>query len=190
MGRTAEATVAEIEAAFAAAKRFVARWPDRQTVARADEVVQDAVVAGWSASGRSLRRSEKLGSFVRTVARRLRSRVVRGCAEQVGTLRSPAHLDSWHGIESVACRSDTVSVAGRRIPATSLASWLWMLLDSRCDLGSRMLQRYYEGFSCTEIADRFESTTGCVQARVHRARQSLWEEAIARIVRGDGPCEM
>jgi DNA-directed RNA polymerase specialized sigma24 family protein len=182
-----------VEQGWCAAMAFLARWSDPPTCAAREDLASRAVAEAWVVRGQ-LRRAGAFHAYVRTIARRLRCREV----AEAGRRRIACDVDpdsfaeerSWGFGADPAHQRPTVSVAGRSIAAESLRSWLWRRLRERRDVGSVALQRFCEGFSCAELADRFELTESNLKMRMHRSRETLRREIVRAVADGVVEAEM
>jgi DNA-directed RNA polymerase specialized sigma24 family protein len=50
-------------------------------------------------------------------------------------------------------------------------------------LNSRILMSYYEGFTCAELAVRYDLTTDSVKVRVHRSRRRIKQLLATQVAR-------
>ncbi len=68
-----------------------------------------------------------------------------------------------------------------------MVSRSWMLeqlegvLAFQTPLNIAILMAYYQGFSCSELAERYEMPEECVKVRIHRSRLRVRREFEARV---------
>jgi RNA polymerase sigma factor (sigma-70 family) len=155
--------------AWTESRSYLRRWSDPLTRAARDDLAQETAVAAM----RQLVRQRDRGAFsaaVRTIARRLRSRVLRA---EDRPLQGVAEGDLGEWPAPVLPPAPQLLVAGRLVPQP----WLLLRLDRVLTTISRtnrlLLLGFYEGFSCSELAERFGLSADAVKVRLHRCRQRL-----------------
>lgn len=163
--------------AYRIAEEFLRRWGgDLSSACREDCVAETAVRAVHAWGG--LRDKERYPACVRTIARRQRARVVR---DRVREVPVDALVDDVPALDEPA---QTLWVAGLRVSRDALIAALPRMLGSLTPLNARLLMSYYEGFSCTELAERHHLSDDSVRMRIHRSRQ-LVRRLFERMAAGD-----
>lgn len=163
----------QIEAALGAATSFLARWQDCFTNANREELGQDAVVLAltrWS----TLRDKGRFHAFVRTIARRRRATAL-GSRTKLPTVSIDAN---WHLADQIVAKmpeEEEFRIAGDWVPRAELIDALPSALERLTRLNAALLMGYYEGFTCGELAGRYELTPENVKVRIHRARRRVRE---------------
>jgi len=149
---------------------FLGRWADPLTHRERDDLAQEAVLVAWR-NKKALREPHRLGAFVRTVARRLRARAVRS------SLRNP---EEWLAGDETAVwpeaqpgKARQLRIGHRLVPEDWLLDCLQVCLRRLGSTNRRLLASFYEGFSCSELSDRFGLSEAAVKVRLHRGRASL-----------------
>ncbi len=174
----------ELAAAYAIANDFLDRWGDGFTRSHRDALSQLAALTAvrrWS----TLRDRGRFPAFVRTIARRERAHAVRA------EVRFRAHsIDSDCVLAEQLCHPNpeqtSYSVAGTWVDQKELMRLMPRALDSLSRLNQRLLMSYYEGFSCQELAERFDLTEESVKLRIHRSRRGLKRVFEARVITETG----
>lgn len=150
------------------ATNWLRRYPDAWTREHRDDMAQEAVVHAWQWSARA-RDLERLSAAVRTIATRVRGRWMR-----VVRFVQPAP-DAAHLIPAVEQPPPTghYQIAGRRVPAPHALPWVSAALERLPRIDRELLLGFYEGFCCTELAERYGRSLPCVKTRIHRARRRV-----------------
>jgi DNA-directed RNA polymerase specialized sigma24 family protein len=159
----------ELLDALGIAEEFLHRWDDSITVAERDDLrVESALLAvqGWD----RLRDKNRFAAYVRTIARRQRAQAVRQRlrVERVG-LRFGNEVREE--LEQPQVEQKWFEVAGHWIQQRDMLQLLPDLLARLNPLNARLLMGYYEGFSCAELAGRFDISIDVVKVRIHRTRR-------------------
>ena len=161
---------------------FLGRWSDPLTHRERGDLAQEAVLVAWRNKA-ALRVPARLGAFVRTVARRLRARAVRS---------SLRHPEEWLAgdetavfQESNAGDSPHVRVGRDLVPQDWLMDRLQACLEQLGSTNRRLLIGFYEGFSCSELSDRYGLSEAAVKVRLHRGR-SVLRQKLEALVRAAG----
>lgn len=167
--------------ALRSAWAFLSRWRDPVTVDCREDMAQQAAIIAWQEHDR-MRDPARLTALVRTVCRRIRYRnlvkrrrrpIVSLDAEDELSRRIPAEPESDADID----------VAGTTVSMTWMLGQLENVLGYQSPLNRSMLMAYYQGFSCSELADRYQIPQACVKVRLHRSRRRVRREFEARIGR-------
>ena len=160
---------------------FLSRWRDQVTVESREDMAQQAAVIAWQQHG-SMRDPARLSALVRTVCRRLRYRTIVGRRRRlVVSLDAENELarripdDSGEGVE--------FEVAGNMVSRSWMLGQLGHVLGYQSPLNRAILMAYYQGFSCSELADRYQMPKECVKVRLYRSRRRVRREFEARIGR-------
>lgn len=158
------------------AKNFLRRYQDPWTRSHREDLVQEVSLAAWRWAG-AIRHPERFWAAVQTIARRTRARA----------RRAPRLQALPNGISLVAPESTVRSerryvIAGRDVPESVARPWLRSALDRLLPVDRELLLGFYEGFCCSELAERFRRSLPCVKTRIHRARLRVQRtvEACAR----------
>jgi DNA-directed RNA polymerase specialized sigma24 family protein len=161
----------ELATALGIAEEFLNRWDDGFTTTNRDDIgLQSAILAveRWD----SLREKSRFPSFVRTIVRRRRASLVR---ENVRRKSKGHEVDCGNCDEFEQPRSEQrwYFVAGAWICQSEMIHTLPDVLEHLSQLNVRILLGFYEGFSCAELAARFDLTIDSVKIRVHRSRRRV-----------------
>src|SRR5262249_61357946 len=105
-----------------------------------------------------------------TSARRLRSRVLRA---EDRPLQGVAEGDLGEWPAPVLPPAPQLLVAGRLVPQPWLLQRLDLVLTTISRTNRLLLLGFYEGFSCSELAERFGLSADAVKGRLDRCRQRL-----------------
>ncbi|MDP6929854.1 MAG: sigma-70 family RNA polymerase sigma factor [Planctomycetota bacterium] len=163
------------------ALHFLARWADTRTRNACEDIAQEAVIEAWSRR-ESLRRPDRFGSVVRTIARRRRWRVLQDSLDR----RVESH-DAEAVLESIPAasitRQESIEICGHRQPTEWLLAELDGAIGELPGLSQSLVRSYYEGFSCVELAERYSLPQTSVKVRIHRIRKRLHEKVTARVRR-------
>lgn len=160
---------------------FLSRWGDRPTLDSRDDMAQEAAIIAWREHDR-MRDPGRLSALVRTVSRRLRYRTIANhMRRRVVSLDAEDHLARRIPDLSESC--EELEVAGTMVSTTWLLGQLDNVLGYQSPLNRAMLMAYYQGFSCSELADRYQMPKECVKVRIHRSRRRVRREFEARIGR-------
>jgi RNA polymerase sigma factor (sigma-70 family) len=155
------------------------RWQDRFTASWADDLAQEAAIEAWRRRD-TLRRPEKWSSFVRTIARRRRSRAV--MVESRLPLRSlDSEIEQVDQLPAPSRPPERVAVGGRQVPLSWCLDELDALLPRLGALNERIVRSYYEGFSCSELAERYRLPEESVKVRLYRSRRRIRREFEGRV---------
>lgn len=149
------------------AARFLSRWNDPLTVSLLDDLAQLATLDTLAAYGR-LCDERCLPGFVRTIARRVRFRVLRRERE-----RRDAGRDFPLEPACSPAEPPRVRVCARWIESEALLPWLADALERLPPLNSQLLREYYGGSSCRDLARRHRLTPDTVKVRLHRSRERV-----------------
>jgi DNA-directed RNA polymerase specialized sigma24 family protein len=155
------------------ARRFLRRWNDRFTRTRRDDLAQDAAVALWCFL-QDHRDAVNGPAIVHTISRQARCRALKvafraGVAVAEGDLAADLAAQAMpQGTEQPCLRVD-----GMLVPREWLLVRLLPLLHSISDTNRRLVLAYYEGFSCSELGERFGLSEQAVKVRLHRSRAVL-----------------
>jgi DNA-directed RNA polymerase specialized sigma24 family protein len=161
----------EFASALGIAEKFLSRWEDGFTRTHFDDIgMQSAILAveSWN----SLREKRRFPSFVRTITRRRRASMVR---------ESMRRRLKGREVECVSCDDFAemlgeprwYSVSGVWISHTEMMRALPDVLRQLSELNVRILLSFYEGFSCAELAARFDLTIDSVKMRIYRSRRRV-----------------
>ena len=176
MERTSETTAAQ---ALQAARHFLTRWRDRQTSNSVDDLAQDAVIEAWLRRD-TLQRPDRWPAFVRTIARRCRYRTLQ-TRMRLPTLSLDA--DTRLGDELVESEFEPhrYRVADEWVSAHWCLEELDDVLEQLSPLNRHIVRRYYEGFSCSELAERYGLPEEAVKVRLYRSRNRIRREFEGRV---------
>ena len=161
----------ELNAALRIAAEFLSRWNDHVTTSQREDLrVESALLAvqGWE----RLRDKACFPAFVRTIARRRRAMAVRTRVRQE---RAGLGFDREVREEPAqpSPEAQWYEVAGTWVRRRDMLEVLPGLLARLNPVNVRMLMSYYEGFSCAELAGRFDVSLDTVKCRVHRTRRQI-----------------
>lgn len=162
------------------ARSFLARWQDPLTDSVREDLAQDAAVEAWRRRGQ-VRDPSRFPAFVRTISRRLRYRaLVQVCDRE----RRHAGDDVLEWLPAATAAPDPdYWVGGERVEQSWLLAELETAMAGLGALNAELLRGYYEGFSCSELADRYGMVEDCVKVRLHRSRRRLARELTGRAER-------
>ncbi len=153
------------------AYRFLGRWSDGFTRSARDELAHEAAILALDRR-HTLRDARKFPSFVRTIARRMRSHAARTIVR-----RGEMSIDRDDSVSEqlIASQQGCVPLRVRNtwVARDILLGQLDRLLNGLTRLNRRILVSYYEGFSCAELAVRYRMPEESVKVRIHRARRKL-----------------
>lgn len=162
-----------------AAMRFLGRWTDPWMRREREDLAQETMLEAWRRR-RTIRRLDRFEAFVRTIARRRRWHALRAAARW--------RVESLDALEGLADRladereeDRTMRVHGEVLPVRRLLTELNQELGGLGSLDRLILHGYYEGFSCSELADRYRLGEQCVKVRLHRARHRIRERLVRRV---------
>lgn len=161
----------ELNAALRIAAEFLSRWNDSVTTAHREDLRVEAAllaVQGWD----RLRDKECFASYVRTIARRQRAQAVR---QRLRVERAGLGLDHEvrEEIEQPPVEQQWYTVAGCWVTRRDLLVELPGLLARLNPISVELLMGYYEGFSCAELAGRFDLSLDVAKVRIHRTRRQI-----------------
>lgn len=171
MERTTETTAAQ---ALDTARRFLNRWRDRVTRRAADDLAQEAAIEAWRCRA-SLRQPDRWEAFVRTISRRCRYRALGG-GLRLPMVSLDADRDLMEQLTDEERPAVRVSVAGRAMSLDWCLRELTGVLGVLGPLNQRIVRSFYEGFSCQELADRYQLSEHSVKVRLYRSRKRLRRE--------------
>lgn len=150
---------------------FLGRWQDGFTRSARDELAHEAALVAL-ARRHTLRDARKFPAFVRTIARRLRSQAARELLKRGGLSLDWADT-VCEGIAEPEPECTLLRVRNTLVEKDILLGELDRMLARLSCLNRHLLLSYYEGFSCAELAARFEMPEDCIKVRIHRARSKL-----------------
>lgn len=157
---------------------FLGRWADPLTHRERDDLAQDAVLVAWRNKA-VLRDPNRLGAFVRTVARRLRARAVRSSSRNPEEWLAGDETAIWPEARPGTVRQ--VRIGRRLVPEDWLLDRLQACLGQLAPTNRRLLVGFYEGFSCSELSDRFGLSEAAVKVRLHRGRACLRQQLESQV---------
>jgi RNA polymerase sigma factor (sigma-70 family) len=160
-----EATAAEVRGIAA---RFLERWTDPMTVNLVDDLAQVTTLDTLAWCGR-LCEPRCLPGFVRTIARRVRCKILRRERGRCDSANDPFPND----VPSRRREVVKLHVAARWVERDQLLPWLDDALDNLPPLNSRLLREFYGGTSCRDLAARYQLTPDTVKMRLHRSRERV-----------------
>lgn len=157
--------------ALQVAYRFLGRWQDGFTRSARDELAHETALVALDRR-HTLRQPDKFPAFVRTIARRLRFQAARETMKpgKLSLDRSDAVSESLVQPEQERI---LLRVGETLVDRDVLLAELDQMLQKLTRLNRRLLLSYYEGFSCAELAARFEMPEESIKVRIHRARGKL-----------------
>lgn len=164
--------------ALRTAEVFLSRWRDSLTVEVREDLAQEAAIIAWQRY-RAMRNPAVLPALVRTISRRLRFRAL-AARRRRPSVRLDAERDAAQLCDRPA-DSERLEVAGVMMPTTWLLDRLEAVLGFETQLNAAILMAYYEGFSCAELAERYEMSEQCVKVRIHRSRRRVRRHFEARV---------
>lgn len=153
---------------MADASSFLRRWCDDVTRREREDLAQDAAVAAWLRNPRQ-RDPTRLPALVRTISRRLRNRALE--LARRGAVVADGGLADWPEAECEG--GGCLRVGGRLVPVEWLLGRLPDCIGVLSPLNRRLLLGFYEGFSCSELSERFGLGREAVKVRLHRSRAVL-----------------
>jgi RNA polymerase sigma factor (sigma-70 family) len=158
--------------ALCVARRFLARWTDAHTRNASDDIAQEtalAVMERWS----TVRDPARFDAFVRTIARRKRSRSLH-VADRGETLASDLREAPFDvAVDAGEAPMGFCRVGPAWVERQRVLELLDELLPRLSQDNGRLLRAFYEGASCAELARRFELSPGVVKVRLYRSRRRL-----------------
>jgi RNA polymerase sigma-70 factor (ECF subfamily) len=161
--------------AIAVADSFLSRWKDRFTRNLRDDLAQEAAVEVWRCRER-VRHPARLDAFVRTVSRRLRCRAMREQAREAVRLHDRS---VWDRV-SADDRRSVLRIGSEWRDARSMLEFLEQAMARLSTLNRQLLRGFYEGFSCSELAERYGIPESSVKVRLYRSRRRLRTDFAAR----------
>ena len=153
------------------ARRFLLRWNDRFTRSRRDDLAQDAAVALWRFL-QDHRDASRGRAMVHTISRRARSRALK-VAFRGGAAVAEGDADDLAQAVPARAEQPCLRVGGLLVPREWLLARLLPLLAGIRATNRRLVLAYYEGFSCSELSERFGLSEQAVKVRLHRSRAVL-----------------
>lgn len=163
-----------------AAMRFLGRWGDPWMHREREDLAQETMLEAWR-RWNTIRRVDRFEAFVRTIARRRRWHALRAAARR--RLERLEDLeDGGDHVVDERCRVRTIRVRGEVLAVAPLVAELRRELSGLGSLDRLLVRGYYEGFSCSELADRYGLAEHCVKVRLHRARHRIRERLVRRVV--------
>ena len=167
--------------ALRTAQLFLSRWGDSLTIDAREDLAQEAAIIAWQRH-REMRNPARFSALVRTVSRRLRYRAIAARRRLLFV-----SLDTEHSLvrrlPDCSGQDEELEVAGVMVSKTWLLDQLGGVLGLTSPLNSTILMSYYEGFSCSELAERYGMPEECVKVRIHRGRRRVRREFEARVGR-------
>lgn len=162
---------AEMNLALRVAAEFLSRWNDAVTLSQREDIRVEAAlqaVQGWD----RLRDKTCFAAYVRTIARRRRALAVRQRvrAERAGLAFD---LEVREEFAQPAADAQWYEVAGQWVRAQDMLAVLPDVFDRLNPLNVQLIMGYYEGFSCAELAGRFNLSLDVAKVRVHRTRRQI-----------------
>ena len=153
------------------AYRFLGRWSDGFTRGARDELAHEAAILALDRR-HTLRDAGKFPAFVRTIARRMRSHAARETMRrgELSIDRDDAVQDELAGPPQDGIQ---LRVRNTWVERKVLLGQLDRMLTNLTPLNRQILVGYYEGFSCAELAARYQMPEESVKVRIHRARRRL-----------------
>ena len=140
--------------ALQVAYRFLGRWRDGFTRSARDELASQAALLALDRR-HTLRDAGKFPAFVRTIARRMRSHAARETLK-----RGDLSLDRGDTVSEALAQPEQdrilLRVRNTLVERDVLLGELSGMLAKLTGLNRQILLSYYEGFSCAELAARFE----------------------------------
>lgn len=170
MERATETTAAQ---ALSAARRFLSRWRDERTRSLADDLAQEAAVEAWLGRA-TLRETNRWEAFVRTICRRCRYRAL-SRSVRLPQQSLDADEDLLDGVAREPARRHFV-VGGRSVSLEWCLRELDGVMAVLAPLNRRIVNSYYEGFSCRELAERYGLSEHSVKVRLYRSRLRIRRE--------------
>ncbi len=164
--------------ALRTARIFLSRWADQLTTEVREDLAQDAAVIAWQQHSR-MRDPACFSAMVRTVSRRLRCRSLASRKRH-----AVVSLDAERSLTRRLMEDPgdgELEVAGAMVSRSWLLEQLEGVLAFQSPLNIAILMAYYQGFSCSELAERYEMPEECVKVRIHRSRRRVRCEFEARV---------
>lgn len=155
--------------ALALANNWFRRRADRLTSEVREDLAQETALQLWQFVQRHGKATPQYAVLV-TIAHRLRCRAVRCSLRRIDRV-ADGNCATWP--EPGTASEPTFLVAGRRVPRSYLLRELEFALEQLHATNRRILLAFYEGFSCSEIGERFQLTEEAVKVRLHRTRTRL-----------------
>lgn len=151
------------------------------TIECREDMAQQAAIIAWEQHDR-MRDPGRLAGLVRTVCRRLRYRALAKSRRRViVSLNAPDQLA--RRLPEEMGSSEELEVAGTMVPMAWMLGQLDSVLGYQSPLNRSMLMAFYQGFSCSELAERYQMPQECVKVRLHRSRRRVRREFEARVGR-------
>lgn len=157
--------------ALALANNWFRRRADRLTSEVREDLAQETALQLWRFVQRHGKATPQYAVLV-TIAHRLRWRAVRCGLRRIDRV---AERDSASWANPEPGSEPMFLVAGRRVPRSYLLRELEFALAQLHATNRSILMAFYEGFSCSEIGERFQLTEEAVKVRLHRTRTRLKE---------------
>jgi RNA polymerase sigma factor (sigma-70 family) len=165
------------------ARLFLERWGDPVTRNERDDLVQETACAAWHRVD-TVRDASCFPAMVRTISRRLRHRALCRAARRAILFGGDCRRLERETVRG--CPGPCLLVEGRPVAVRRLLDMLDFVMCCLPVLNRRLLLAFYEGFSCSELADRFAVSVRSVKMRLHRSRRRLRREFEATIRVADG----
>jgi DNA-directed RNA polymerase specialized sigma24 family protein len=150
------------------ARTYLGHWSDAFTRCSRDDLAQEAAFAVWryAASPSGVGR---LAGLVRTVSRRMRVKALLQLRRDICCV---AEGDLDH-LPAPGEDADCLRVRGEPVPRDWLVARLDVVMGCLTLLNRRLVLAFYEGFSCSELSERFGLSQDAVKVRLHRCRRLL-----------------
>src|SRR5262249_44168597 len=148
-------------------RAFLRRWADVFTREACDDLAQEAAFAALQRQAQQ-RDPGSFTALVRTISRRMRARALKRGEQRPVACVADGDLADWP--EPAVAEPDALLVAGRPVPRPWLLAQLDAALPQLTAANRLLLLGYYEGFSCSELGERFGISVAAVKVRLHRSR--------------------
>ncbi len=167
--------------ALRTAQAFLSRWGDSLTIDSREDLAQEAAIIAWQRH-REMRNPARFSALVRTVSRRLRYRTI-AARRRLPFVSLDTEPSLVRRLPDCSGHDEDFEVAGVMVSKSSLLDQLGGVLGLTSALNSTILMSYYEGFSCSELAERYGMPEECVKVRIHRGRRRVRREFESRVKR-------
>ena len=163
-------------------RAFLRRWSDAFTRDARDDLAQEAAFTALQLADRQ-RDPRSFSAFVRTISRRTRSRALK-LVRREDSCVGEGEVGEWPAPEPAGAAD--FMVAGRWVPRQWLLARLEATLCALSPTNRLLLRSFYEGFSCSELGERFGISVDAVKVRLHRSRGVLRRRLECAVRAADG----
>ncbi len=163
--------------AYRTARTLLSGCPDTFTRASFEDLAQEVAVETWRREP-MIRDASRLRAFVRTISLRMRSRS-----------RERARWKDWETMTddrvADATPSEGTRIEGEWHDRADVLRALDAELEQIGTLNALLVIGFYEGFTCRELAERYELDEDVVKVRLYRSRQRIRRGIVRRMRDGE-----